>query len=92
MREYPRCLVCGGRTDWPEYKEGYCPGCHSSYSVFCEELPPTWDSMTHGRGPLYEEWVQEKLVNKAVFNGEITREEGRRQVLEIIKKAQARLG
>lgn len=80
------CPLCGGELGGFTEFSWVCRRCYDAYDRFEADLPEQWKKLTGGRIPTFEEWQEERLIQKALRDGMINEEEARRQSAEFAEK------
>lgn len=69
------CKICGApMTNYTIC--GHCPDCYGYFKIFKDNMPKEWIKMMGFTNdtPSYEEWEEEMLIKKRLFNHDIDQE------------------
>lgn len=83
------CKLCGHSYDF--YKDAICrqcPKCYYRYKIFRDELPEAWKKLMGYTSllPNFDEWQEEQLIKKRLFDGKITEEQAKKEAQAFAEK------
>ena len=82
------CPICGGELGGPSSHSDWCETCDTMFVEFNRVMPEAWRKVTHGHKLSFVRWQAMMRIKKAVFDGSITEEEGKRQTKELAQQVE----